>query len=333
MERSDEGNRPDRYGSPDVLELANVEELVVGDADVLVRIRAASLNQGDLDYLYGRPSLTRMGTGPRTPRYRGLGFDVAGQVEAVGNEVPGSSRATRSSRTRPSSVRGPSPSRRSLRMARAGASSLSKLPADQYPDLAEHVMQHRSGFSDPPPSKGRSSPATDGQQRRSLAEAPGLVRDDWVVAAHLSRPRHGFVETSALPAWRRSAKGDRRDPHTRRERTASAMTTSSRLAQQWVVEQVDLPDRQEIRGPPVGVDEISLLVGQRAGVVSPRWVAWSAALSRIPSVRRVRGEQQRIAREAQQERCAHGPNGQSRSWPSPTWVCRLGHGARAADGM
>lgn len=77
----------DRYGSPDVLELVNVVEPVVGDADVLVRVRAASLNQGDLDYLYGRPSLTRMGTGLRTPRYRGLGFDAAGQVEAVGKRV------------------------------------------------------------------------------------------------------------------------------------------------------------------------------------------------------------------------------------------------------
>jgi NADPH:quinone reductase-like Zn-dependent oxidoreductase len=70
-----------------VLELVNVDEPVVGDADVLVRVRAASLNQGDLDYLYGRPSLTRMGTGLRTPRYRGLGFDAAGQVEAVGGRV------------------------------------------------------------------------------------------------------------------------------------------------------------------------------------------------------------------------------------------------------
>jgi NADPH:quinone reductase-like Zn-dependent oxidoreductase len=77
----------DRYGSPDVIELADVGTPVVGDHDVLVRVRAASLSQGDLDYLYGRPALTRMGTGLRTPRYRGLGFDAAGQVEAVGERV------------------------------------------------------------------------------------------------------------------------------------------------------------------------------------------------------------------------------------------------------
>jgi NADPH:quinone reductase-like Zn-dependent oxidoreductase len=54
---------------------------------MLVRVRASSLNQGDLDYLYGRPFLTRMGIGLRKPRDPGLGFDVAGQVETVGKDV------------------------------------------------------------------------------------------------------------------------------------------------------------------------------------------------------------------------------------------------------
>jgi NADPH:quinone reductase-like Zn-dependent oxidoreductase len=77
----------DTYGSPDVLELREIAMPVVGDDGVLVRIRASSLNQADLDYLYGRPFLTRMGTGLRKPRNRGLGLDVAGQVEAVGSAV------------------------------------------------------------------------------------------------------------------------------------------------------------------------------------------------------------------------------------------------------
>lgn len=77
----------DRYGSPDVLELEDVGTPVVGDHDVLVRVHAASLNQGDLDYLYGKPFLTRLGIGLRSPRGRGLGFDAAGQVEAVGRDV------------------------------------------------------------------------------------------------------------------------------------------------------------------------------------------------------------------------------------------------------
>ena len=74
----------DRYGSPEVLELRDVDKPVVRDGEVLVRVRATSLNQGDLDYLYGRPFLTRMGIGLRRPRRGCLGFDVAGQVESVG---------------------------------------------------------------------------------------------------------------------------------------------------------------------------------------------------------------------------------------------------------
>ncbi len=77
----------DRYGSPDVLELQEIDKPVVSNDGVLVRVRAASLNHADLDYLYGRPLLTRMGTGFRRPRNRGLGLDVAGQVEAVGADV------------------------------------------------------------------------------------------------------------------------------------------------------------------------------------------------------------------------------------------------------
>ena len=75
------------YGSPDVLRLADVDVPAVGDGDVLVRVRASSLNAADLDYLRGKPWLTRMGTGLRTPRNRGLGLDAAGTVEAVGRDV------------------------------------------------------------------------------------------------------------------------------------------------------------------------------------------------------------------------------------------------------
>jgi NADPH:quinone reductase-like Zn-dependent oxidoreductase len=77
----------DMYGSPDVLELKEIDSPVLKDGEVLVRVRAASLNQGDLDYLYGKPFLTRMGTGLRKPRNRGLGFDAVGQVEAVGKDI------------------------------------------------------------------------------------------------------------------------------------------------------------------------------------------------------------------------------------------------------
>ena len=77
----------ERYGTPDVLVFREVERPPLGRRDVLVRIRAASLNRGDLDYLYGRPFLTRIGVGLRQPRQPGLGFDAAGEVEAVGRDV------------------------------------------------------------------------------------------------------------------------------------------------------------------------------------------------------------------------------------------------------
>jgi NADPH:quinone reductase-like Zn-dependent oxidoreductase len=77
----------EEYGSPDVLELRDIDIPVVKDDEVLVRVRAASLNQADLDYLYGKPLLTKMGKGLRGPKNRGLGSDAAGVVEAVGKDV------------------------------------------------------------------------------------------------------------------------------------------------------------------------------------------------------------------------------------------------------
>jgi NADPH:quinone reductase-like Zn-dependent oxidoreductase len=77
----------DRYGSPDVVEMRDVPTPAVGEDDVLVRVRAASLNAADLDYLYGRPRIARLATGVRRPRNLVLGLDVAGQVEAVGSKV------------------------------------------------------------------------------------------------------------------------------------------------------------------------------------------------------------------------------------------------------
>lgn len=76
-----------RYGSPDVLELAHLPKPVAEGDRALVRVLAASVNAGDLDYLYGRPRAARIGTGLGRPRNRGLGLDVAGVVEAIGSAV------------------------------------------------------------------------------------------------------------------------------------------------------------------------------------------------------------------------------------------------------
>jgi NADPH:quinone reductase-like Zn-dependent oxidoreductase len=76
------------YGPPDVLALQDIDQPVVTrDDEVLVRVRAAGVNMADVDYLLGRPNVARLMTGVRAPRYRVLGLDVAGDVEAVGVNV------------------------------------------------------------------------------------------------------------------------------------------------------------------------------------------------------------------------------------------------------
>src|SRR5687767_15490989 len=75
------------YGPPEDLVLRDIDKPIPTKGEVLVRVLAASLNAGDLDYLYGRPRLARLATGVRRPRNRRLGLDVAGQVESVGSAV------------------------------------------------------------------------------------------------------------------------------------------------------------------------------------------------------------------------------------------------------
>src|SRR5947209_12303198 len=76
------------FGSPDVLELQEVEKPVLEDGQVLVRVRAASLNLGDWHLMRGRPYIIRLiGLRQRTPRDRIPGGDLAGRVEAVGPNV------------------------------------------------------------------------------------------------------------------------------------------------------------------------------------------------------------------------------------------------------
>ena len=77
-----------RYGPPaDVVELTEIERPTPGDDEVLVRVRAASVNRADLDGIQPRPSFVRLFIGLRAPRDPRLGLDVAGVVEAVGAGV------------------------------------------------------------------------------------------------------------------------------------------------------------------------------------------------------------------------------------------------------
>jgi 2-desacetyl-2-hydroxyethyl bacteriochlorophyllide A dehydrogenase len=77
-----------KYGSPDVLELKEIDRPAVGDDQVLVRVRAASLNPADWHFMRGAPYLVRLINGLRRPRKATvLASDLAGRVEAVGKNV------------------------------------------------------------------------------------------------------------------------------------------------------------------------------------------------------------------------------------------------------
>src|SRR4051812_30537641 len=76
-----------RYGSPEAIELTEVERPPLTDDGVLVRVHAAALNRLDWDWLTGAPLIARPDTGFFRPRSPLLGVDFAGTVEAVGPEV------------------------------------------------------------------------------------------------------------------------------------------------------------------------------------------------------------------------------------------------------
>jgi len=77
-----------QYGSPDVLQLQEVEKPTPLDNEVLIKVYAASVNAADWHLLRADPFLIRlMGQGFLTPKIRILGADVAGRVEAVGKNV------------------------------------------------------------------------------------------------------------------------------------------------------------------------------------------------------------------------------------------------------
>jgi NADPH:quinone reductase-like Zn-dependent oxidoreductase len=76
-----------RYGPPEVLEYTDVGQPAMGEGDVLVGVRAASVHPGDYFVMTGVPSIVRLAFGLRRPRSPIPGRDVAGVVEAVGAAV------------------------------------------------------------------------------------------------------------------------------------------------------------------------------------------------------------------------------------------------------
>lgn len=76
-----------QYGSPDVLQLKEVEKPTPKDNEVLIKVHAASMNAGDCYFLRGNPFLVRLDLGLFKPKRHILGSDIAGRVEAVGKNV------------------------------------------------------------------------------------------------------------------------------------------------------------------------------------------------------------------------------------------------------
>jgi NADPH:quinone reductase-like Zn-dependent oxidoreductase len=75
------------YGSPDVLEIQEIDKPDVTDDGVLVRVRAASINPVDWYGVTGKPYVARIQGGLRKPKSNRLGVDFAGTVEAVGKDI------------------------------------------------------------------------------------------------------------------------------------------------------------------------------------------------------------------------------------------------------
>lgn len=75
------------FGSPEVLRYRDVDKPEPRRGEVLVHIRAASLNASDRQTLRGTPLIVRLMAGPMKPKQAILGDDIAGVVEAIGDRV------------------------------------------------------------------------------------------------------------------------------------------------------------------------------------------------------------------------------------------------------
>ena len=76
-----------QYGSPEVLQLTEVEKPLPKENEVLVKVFATSVNSWDWDQLQGKYFIVRLIGGMRKPKYKILGADIAGKVESIGKNV------------------------------------------------------------------------------------------------------------------------------------------------------------------------------------------------------------------------------------------------------
>jgi NADPH:quinone reductase-like Zn-dependent oxidoreductase len=77
----------EKYGPPQSIRMAEVEKPVPSANEVLVKVRAASINAADWHIVRGKPLFSRATLGLLRPKHQILGGDIAGQVEAVGSGV------------------------------------------------------------------------------------------------------------------------------------------------------------------------------------------------------------------------------------------------------
>lgn len=85
------------YGGPETMQLQEVPTPTIGDDDVLVAVRATSLQALDWHLLRADPAIVRLGEGLFRPKRTIHGVDIAGVVEAAASASTTSNPATRSS--------------------------------------------------------------------------------------------------------------------------------------------------------------------------------------------------------------------------------------------
>src|SRR5579862_4683386 len=76
-----------RYGPPDVLQFTEIEKPTAGEKEILIKVRAASVNPYDFHFMRGTPYVVHLVAGMRRPKSPRLGADVAGRIEVVGAQV------------------------------------------------------------------------------------------------------------------------------------------------------------------------------------------------------------------------------------------------------
>jgi NADPH:quinone reductase-like Zn-dependent oxidoreductase len=76
-----------KYGSPEVLTFEEVDKPIPKENEVLLKVKASSINAGDWHLMRGEPFLIRMFSGFRKPKFKILGTDVSGEIESVGKNV------------------------------------------------------------------------------------------------------------------------------------------------------------------------------------------------------------------------------------------------------